>query len=173
MNRLLVVAIYLGVGTLLGFRNGLGLIGWWLGGLIGFYLLDIDHLLDVYFLHPESESSRQVKEAMKSRRWKQVWRGLLATREQRKRLILHSVIFQVVVLVLAVYVVTSGSGMWSRGLVLGFGLRILSEQVREFMATGKMDSWFWQIKDPVPNNLQVVFLTAGIVIWVILTMAVV
>ena len=47
---------------------------------------------------------------------------------------------------------------------------MLYEQVSEFMSTGKMDKWFWQIKEPVPSNLQAAFLVAGMVGWVILSM---
>ncbi len=171
-RRLGVLAIYLALGTLLGWSKGWSLVGWWIGGLLGFHLLDVDHLLDVFFLHPEKEDSQQVKEALRSRNWKRVWQVLIETASQRSKLVLHSVVFEVVLMFLVIYVVTSKGGLFAAGLVLSFWLRILYEQVREFMKTGKMDRWFWQVREPVPSNLQAVFLTVGMVVWVIMTVAV-
>ena len=171
-KRLLVLGCYLVLGTVLGWNQGIAnIIGWWIGGLVGFHLLDVDHLLDVWFLHPEKEESQRVKEALKTKSWKTVWRVLMKTAPQRNRLVLHSVIFEAVVMGLVIYVVTSKGGLFAAGMVLCFWLRMLYEQVAEFMRTGKMDKWFWQIKDSVPSNLQAAFLVAGMVGWVILSMA--
>jgi hypothetical protein len=171
-KRLLVLVGYMVLGTLLGWRMGWSVLGWWVGGLLGYHLLDVDHLLDVFFLHPETDDSHQVKQALKSRNWKIVWQVLIKTAPQRTKLVLHSVIFEVVLMFLVIYVVTSKGGLFAAGLVLSFWLRMLYEQVSEFMKTGKMDKWFWQIKDQVPSNLQAVFLIAGMVVWVVLSMAV-
>lgn len=169
-KRLVVILAYLVMGTLLGWQNGWSLFGWWTGGLIGFWLLDLDYLLDVFFLHGDEPTSQEVKTALRTRNWHQGWRLLLKTASDRKRLVLHSIIFEAIVAVLSIYVVTSSGGLFAKGLVLAFWWRMLFEQVKEFMKTGKMESWFWQIKEPVPSNLQAVFLTAGIIVWVVLSL---
>jgi hypothetical protein len=170
-KRLWVILGYLAVGTLIGWQAGFGLIGWWIGGLFGFFILDVDHLLDVFFLHPDALSSQQVKQAFKSRNWVRVWQVLIATAPMRKNLVLHTIIFEALIAVLAIYVVTSSGGLFPKALILAFWLRILFEQIREYMRTEKMDSWFWQIKDSVPSNLQVVFLSTGLVVWIIISIA--
>ena len=169
-KRIWVILTYLVVGTLISWQSGFSLIGWWIGGLFGYFLLDVDHLLDVFFLHPDNPENQQVKQAIAGRNWAKTWQILISTAPQRKHLVLHTVIFEAVIAVLAIYVATSSGGLFPSAVVLSFWLRILSEQTREYMSTGKMDSWFWQIKDPVPSNLQAVFLTAGIIVWIIISL---
>jgi len=169
-KRLWIILTFLIIGTLIGWQYGFSLIGWWIGGLIGFFLLDVDHLLDVFFLHPDDPASQQVKQALKSRNWSKVWEVLIATAPQRRHLVLHTIIFEVVIAVLAIYVATSSGGLFPKALILAFWFRILTEQIREYMSTGKMASWFWQIKDPVPPNLQAVFLAVGLIVWIIISL---
>lgn len=169
-KRLWIILAYLFVGTLLAWRQGLGIFGWWIGGIFGFFLIDIDHLLDVFFLHPDKDENIKVKQALQKRNWAQVWQLLISTAPQRTHLILHSIIFESIIAVLAIYVATSSGGLFPKAVVLSFWLRILSEQVREYMDTGKMNSWFWQIKDPVPSNLQAVFLTTGLIVWIFISL---
>lgn len=170
-KRAWIVLLYLTIGMFLGWRNGFSLIGWWTGGLIGFFLLDADHLLDVYFLHPEQSASQKVKQALLTRKWRTVWETLISTAPERANLVLHSVIFETIIVILSIYAVTSSGGLFASALVLAFFLRILSEQIREFMKSGHYSSWFWQIRDPVPHNLQAVFLTTALITFIILTIA--
>jgi hypothetical protein len=61
-------------------------------------------------------------------------------------------------LIAVFFVLTSSSGLLGKGLVLVLFLQTLISQFDEFLKTGKMDSWFWQLKIILPNNFQALYL---------------
>jgi hypothetical protein len=60
--------------------------------------------------------------------------------------------------VAAFFVLTSSSGLLGKGLVLVLFLQTLVSQFNEFLKTGKMDSWFWQVKISLQSNFQALYL---------------
>jgi hypothetical protein len=146
---------------------------WWVGSGLGWFLLDVDHLIDVFWLRPKDNNNQTIREAVRSGNWEQVWKGLLKFSSERKTLVLHSVLFELMVVVMSVYVLTSSSGLLPRGLLLGLWGRMINDQMRELLGSGQMKSWLWQLKVAISRDIQVLFLVGSMVVWAWLALSLV
>lgn len=114
----------------------------WSGGVIGTLLPDLDHIIYVYFFKPHELTSQRVNSLVGKRSVKEAFRLLIDTRSERKDLIFHSVLFQVVFFVLAFLVLTSSGNIFGRGLVLAFLVHLFVDQMVDFFQLGSLGHWF-------------------------------
>jgi hypothetical protein len=70
---------------------------------------------------------------------------LAETRYERKNLIFHTLLFQVIFLILTFWVITSSGNIFGRGLVLAFSLHLVIDQVVDLMETDGLENWFKNI----------------------------
>ena len=129
------------------FRNWLNISFWplWAGGLIGTILPDVDHLIYIYFLRPHELTSQRVNYMLARREVLGVLHLLAQTRSERKRLILHTALFQVIFTLLAFLVVSSSGSLFGKGLVLAFLLHLVVDQLIDLVKIDNIDNWFGQI----------------------------
>jgi hypothetical protein len=111
------------------------------GGIVGNFLVDIDHLIYVYFLRPHELTSQRVNYMLGKRNLGSTLNLLAETREERKDLIFHTIFFQLIFLVLTFLVVTSTGSILGRGIVLAFSLHLLVDQAVDLMETGNLNIW--------------------------------
>lgn len=112
----------------------------WLGGLVGTILPDIDHLLYLY-LKPQELTSQRVGFLLNKQEIKRVFTLLYETRGERKGLIFHSALFQLIFLVLTFYIITSSGSLFGKGIVLAFSLHLLIDQIVDLMEMNSFDNW--------------------------------
>jgi hypothetical protein len=117
----------------------------WLGGILGTFLPDIDHLIYVYILRPGELTSQRVSYMFKKRRIWETFRLLAETRQERHNLIFHSFLFQIIFLVFTFFIITSTGSLFGRGLVLAFSFHLLVDQAVDLMEVGNIDNWFSQM----------------------------
>lgn len=122
----------------------------WLGGVVGMLLPEIDHLVYVFFANPQELTSQRVRFLCRSRQLKNCFWLLYSTTAERGRLIFHTVIFQAVLAILTFWVITSSGSLFGRGLVLAFSLHLVLDELSQFLEKGDLSSWFWQL----PVNLD-------------------
>jgi hypothetical protein len=124
-------------------KGWMGLFYWpfWVGGIVGNILPDLDHFIYVYFLKPHELTSQRVGYMMEKKNLSRSFRLLAETRSERTKLIFHSGLFQLIFVILAFLVVTSSGNLFSRGVVLAFFLHLLVDQAVDFMETGNMNNW--------------------------------
>ncbi|MBI2066088.1 hypothetical protein HYT60_01085 [Candidatus Woesebacteria bacterium] len=125
-------------------RGYLSFSSWpfWLGGLVGTSLPDIDHLLYVFFLKPQELTSQRVSYLVGKR---DIWGSLellAETRSERSKLIFHTATFQLIFIILTFFVLTSSGSLFGRGLVLAFFLHLIIDQAVDLAATGGLSNWF-------------------------------
>ena len=129
------------------FRKWFALPFWpfWIGGIVGTILPDVDHLVYVYFLRPHELTSQRAFHKLSNKDIKGVFSLLADTRSERTKLIFHSALFQIIFLILTFLVITSSGSIFGRGLVLAFSLHLLIDQYVDFMEIGNLDLWFKSI----------------------------
>src|SRR6266404_46507 len=115
------------------------------GALIGTFLPDIDHYIYVYYLRPYEVTSQRVMYDVKKGNLWQSWDLLSITRSERTNLILHTILFQILFLVLSFLVITSSSSLLGKGLVLAFLLHLLVDEILDLRANGNLGNWFKNI----------------------------
>lgn len=158
-SHLFVFLVYFLALTILRFKFDFGLLWIWIGGLLGTFLLDVDHLLYWFWTHPEKEDSVRAKEIIKNVkiiRVNQVIRVihdlyvlLKENHQSHNRLTFHTVTFQIILLVLSVYMLSSSGSYFGSGLVLAMNLHLLKDVWRDYFVKGKegLADWFlWQVR---------------------------
>ena len=68
----------------------------WVGGVVGLFLPDIDHLVYVFFLQPQELTSQRVNFLLDKREVKRTLELLYETRSERTGLIFHTILFQLI-----------------------------------------------------------------------------
>jgi len=116
---------------------------------LGTFLLDLDHLLYWFFSHPEKQDSQYAKVLLKTRNYRGMYALLQRTHQAHTRLTFHTALFQLVLLALAFYVLTSGGSLFGSALVMAMNLHLLKDEWFDYLS-GKRETladWlFWQIK---------------------------
>lgn len=116
--------------------NKLFSLSYWpfyVGGLIGLFMPNLDHLLYVFVFKPLELTSQRAKLLISEKRYKEVITLLYDTKEERKDLIFHSTNFQLIFTVLTFWVISSSGNLFGRGLVLGFFLSLVLFLLRRFL----------------------------------------
>ena len=74
---------------------------------------------------------------------------------------LHSpfknVLFQIVFVPLAFFILTSSGSLFGAGLVFSMFLGMLIEEYQILMKNGNLGSWFWPVKITVENRTQTIY----------------
>lgn len=148
----------------------LEIIPFWIGGLVGSLLPDVDYLIYIYYLRPHELTSQRAT-AMLTRG--EVWKSfnlLSATRRERTKLIFHTSWFQIVFLVLTFWVVTSSGNWFGRGLVIAFSLHLLVDQLIDFSEIGSLQNWFKDVKVELDKEKSLFYCLAILIIISILAL---
>jgi len=135
-------------------------IGVWpfiLGGIIGTALPNVDHLIYVYFLKPQELNSQRVTYLNNEKNYRKSLEILSETKYERSMAIFHSVFFQVVILVLTFYVVTSSSSLFASGIVIAFSLHLLVDQVMDIRRLSTIQSWFRNINIQMTRKNSIIY----------------
>lgn len=148
----------------------LAFVLFWIGGLIGTFLPDIDHLIYVYFLKPHELTSQRATNLMQQGQVTQTADLLVSTQNERQNMIFHTIWFQLVFLGLTFLVMTSSSSLFGWGLVLAFSLHLLIDQIQDYQKYSTLNNWFNGSKFALMGQAQLFYMLAvsGILIFLAL-----
>ena len=113
----------------------------WVGGLLGTALPDLDHFIYALFLDPQELTAQRVEHLLKGRNIKRVVTLLYETRYERKSLVCHTFIFQAIFIVLSFLVLSSSTSIFARGVVLAFLVHISVDQLADLMDIKNLNNW--------------------------------
>jgi len=133
----------------------------WIGGILGTILPDIDHLLYVSVIKPQEPLSLKVREMFKNKQYVLAIKLLESGRGSLVGLVFHSAGFQLLFVILAFLVVTSSGSIFGRGLVLAFSLHLLVDQLSDLMASGNLNGWFKRFPFVFDKDKQVLYWVAN------------
>jgi len=120
----------------------LGFWPFWLGGLVGIILPDVDHLIYVYFVKPQDLTSQRINYLVNKKEFIRSVELLYETRTERKDLIFHTIFFQLIFLVLTFWMLTSSGSLFGWGLVLSFAIHLSVDQLIDLTELGSLDNWY-------------------------------
>lgn len=171
-SHLFITFVYFLLVSVLHWKIDLNLLWLWLGALAGTFLLDIDHLIYWFISHPEEEDSRQARVLLKTENFKGLYLLLKRTHEWHDRLIFHTATFQIILLILSFYVLTSGGSFFGSALVLSMNLHLLKDEWFDFLGSRKAElgNWlFWQIKELTIERYLDLYLVGVTLAFLVLT----
>lgn len=125
------------------FRNYLSLNYWqfWVGGIIGTILPNIDHLIYVLFLNPQELTSQRVSFLLKRKEILRILTLLSETRSERKNLIFHTLVFQIIFTIVTFLIFSSSTSILARGIVLSFSIHLLVDQLVDLLELKDLKNW--------------------------------
>jgi len=134
-------------------------------------LPELDHFIYVFFTNPQEVTSQRIQYFCRNREYIKCL-GLLAdTVEERTGSIFHTLIFQLVILALSFWVVTSSGNLLGKGLVLSLFLHLLVDQAIDYQKGGNLSRWFQDIPINLDKNQSLVFLLVASLIFIVLGVA--
>jgi len=132
----------------------------WLGGIFGTLLPDLDHVIYFYFLSPRDLTSQRFNFLAQRREIGRMLTLLYETREERRGLIFHSAFFQIIFLTLTFWMLSSSSSLFGRGMVLAFALHLSIDQMMDLTDQGSFDNWLKMFPIRLdPKNAKIYTLT--------------
>jgi hypothetical protein len=166
VSHFLLTLIWLVLITLLRWQWDWYLIWFWLGGAVGTFLLDIDHLFYTLVLYPQEVTSVKVKQLLVQKKFKEAFILLVQTHDDRIWLSFHNALFQTIFMIFCFWVVTSSPSWLGRGIVMAMALHLLKDELEWFFygrKEGLRQLLFWPIKkdfslDQVKNFLILMIL---------------
>lgn len=99
------------------------------GGIIGTLLPDIDHIIYIYLVKPYELTSRRFSHLLGEKDLRRSVELLYETRNERKNLVFHSQFFQALFLVVTFWVMTSSGSLIGKGVALAFSLHLCVDQL--------------------------------------------
>lgn len=133
---------------------------WWLLGVVfGVLLLFLDRLVYVYS-YPNEQLSQTAAYHYQQKDYKQMLEVLYLRKEDQNKLTFRSALFMAIWVPLSFFALTSTTGLFGKGVVMGIMLHILHDAWRMQRANpAKLNErLFWQIGRPVTQQEQVVFM---------------
>lgn len=145
----------------------------WLGGLLGTYFLDIDHLIYWFVTHPEREDSIEAKRVWGLRelgvkeRVKKLYQLGKRVHNLHNRLIFHTATFQIILLIVAFYVLTSGGSIFGSAFVMSINLHLLKDEYFDYFRDKNYlsDYLFWQVRGIATEKYLAFYLVAVTIIF--------
>lgn len=122
------------------------------GSLVGALLMEVDYYFFIYLTDPEHHFSKMVKSLLEEKKYSGAIAYINSSRGEIERTVLHSVLFQPILLVLAFYVNSSSASLFAGAMTLTMLLHTFIDQAREYAATKKVESWFWPLRFPVTEK---------------------
>ena len=146
----------------------MNLVGFWLGGLLGSFFLDFDHLVYALIINPQTPTNFKIKQLFGRRRFKEAVSLLTETTRERFRLPFHNSLFQLVFYVFCFFVLTSTGSLFGAGLVMAMALHLLKDEVQLLLAG--QEEWlrqllFWPVKVKVDLQQQKLFVILMLLIF--------
>ncbi len=156
---------YLALVSVWRFKWDWGLLGFWIGGLLGYGVEVVDRLVYIYWTRPDDQLSWYGRHLMKERKWRELGKVLKSRGEEQRFLVSRSVLFMATWIVLALYLVTSSGSMLAVGAVMGCGWRLITVVLMHSKDKEELKSvLFWQIKRKVTDReLKIVLLGFSLV----------
>jgi hypothetical protein len=156
--------------SLLSFGTIVNLISWFLGGLIGWYLLYLDQVIWVYFTHPDKDLSFNVKHLADEGDYKKAFLYLKNNRTYQKHLAFRNLYFQVAWIVLTLFTITTAVTLLGKAIVMSIGLHLLIEEWNSYQEKGHFNWLFWQMDKKLNSEGQKVYFVLIVSIFILFSL---
>lgn len=163
LHSLYLVSFFLLVSVMrdwFGFR----FISFWIGGIVGTLLADLDRVLYVYVLSPESPVSKQIRGLINQGKTRASLDVLSTSDINNEELIFHSARFQLVFLLFTFWIVTSSNSLFGWGLALAISLHLLIDQARDYMTSSDLAVWFRDVPFEIDADQRKLFFWVNLII---------
>ncbi|MBI4100726.1 hypothetical protein HY439_03245 [Candidatus Microgenomates bacterium] len=170
-RHLLTFLIYALIVFLAGRYFSLAFILFIFGGVIGLIVLFFDPIFSSFLSDNHLPDATITTDQLKSGNWREAIFSSFNRHQSLEQPILHSALFQIALMILGFYVITSGGSLFVSGLVSGMILHLIKEEfdLRSNKAFLKQ-RLFWNIHREISDREQRIYLGTVFVIFIVETM---
>jgi hypothetical protein len=112
--------------------------------LLGSIILTSDHFIYWFALRPNTEESRIAKAALNQRDFKSILVLYKTTHKNHNNLIFHHYFFQVILVLISLFVYTSSIGIFTKVFLLAINLHLLIDEISDYFLDKKtLQKWLF------------------------------
>ncbi len=170
VSHLLVSLVYFFLVSLFNLNLGWRLLWFWLGALLGTFILDIDHLL--LGLNPETKAewAEKFRQLWQEKKYKAAVLVVAETHLEHRQLIFHSALAQPLLLLLAFFILSSTASFFGIGLVMSMNLHLLKDLWSCYFTDQQLEWFFWQVRAGLSAKAQRAYLFSVTGFFLLLTL---
>lgn len=116
-----------------------------LGCILGMFFLDLDYFLHAYFLEPEDNFSKLLRDYIKSKDYAGAINYIIYHADEVENKTLNSAVFQFAIMFFAIFIVRSDLSIFFKALILSTQLNTIF-RFFYFYFQGHGKDWFWILK---------------------------
>jgi hypothetical protein len=150
--------------SILGDKVSLTYWPFWVGGAIGTILPDIDHLIYIFFLNPHELTSQRINYLIKKKEVTRARTLLYETKSERRNMIFHSFLFQVIFMILTFLIISSSGSVFVYGIVLAFSLHFLVDQFIDIVDNKNLNNWGQLITGGLDYRKSIIYITGSFIL---------
>lgn len=126
-----------------------------LGAILGTFILELDYFVYAYFLEPEKSFSKTLKGFMQHKDLPSALNHIFYNKEEVKEKTLNSVLFQIALAGVSIFVTSSTSSLFIKALILSAFANSIYKMA-DYYFDNKSDQWFWALKKvPTENGILI------------------
>ena len=145
-------------------------LNFWLGGIVGMPILDIDHLLYL-FINSEEKSCKKFFRIWREKKYQKAIFYLVSLhKNDNKKKLLHNGFFGMVWAVLCLLVLIMNKGLFQMGLMLSVYLHLLKDITEDLGDMEHLKAWlFWPVNKTISNRITIIYVILLIIQFLLLT----
>ena len=142
----------------------------WIGGIIGIPILDIDHLLYL-FTNSEEKSCQKFFRIWSEKKYQTAIFYLVSLhKNDNQKKLLHNGFFGMVWAALCLLVFIMSKGLFQMGLMLSVYLHLLKDITEDLIDMEHLKEWlFWPLKKTISNRTTIIYVNLLIIQFLLLT----
>lgn len=114
------------------------------GLAIGSFLLDFDHLIFWFYVKPNLEESRLARLLFDKKDYRSILELLETTHKKHTNLIFHHFFFQVVLVLVSLFVFTSSGNIFGMALLVAINTHLLVDEIKDFRSDPRhLQEWLF------------------------------
>jgi len=165
LNLLLALVLFILILALRLETHPINILWILVGCLLGSFLLDLDYYLFAFLVEPSHHFSIRVKEFFNQKNLVGMVAYVSTHTDVLPRLTLHSALFQVIMAIVVLYVLTSSASVFGQAFVLSGFLASIYKISDQYFKTNNVDSWFWILKEKPTKKFIKIYLTSLVIIF--------
>ena len=115
-----------------------------IGLILGYFFLDLDHLIYWFWRKPNTDESRIIKTALSKKDLKSFSKIIKAARSSHADLIFHHYFFQISLNLISFFIFISSTNTFVLSFLLSINLHLLADEIRDYSRNPKfLQNWLF------------------------------
>lgn len=131
-----------------------------LGAIFGTFILElVDPFIFAFLQHPEHPTAQAFRELWQTKQLKYIFNFWKHRRLEGERYLLHSLIFQPLLLVVTYFAVLTAGNRMVVGMLVAATILMVTRQLRDYGKWKQLGPWAWPIRGGLTPQTTKIYLT--------------